>query len=280
VLDRIISDVVPRAESVLDSSALPRSMPLSWPPPAPIDRILEEEARRLVEECGLALPGLVPLMVRHTRAFLLQAARHDWPHAAATVSVVGSEISGVVRVDDRSHTPREVHFTADRVDATSAGLRLTDYKTGRPMDGALLANVANGTHLQCMAYALGGGRPDATGRYLYLRPNIDNARRDVVVPADAPDLVAAFRTAVRNVLDVWDTGAFFPRFAEPSGTDFGDCRFCEVREACFRNEIDYRARLLRWVADADQQPRTSAMPAQRALLAAWALRAKADQEHA
>jgi len=240
-----------------------------------VDRILEREATTLVEESGVALPGLIALMVRHARAYLDQARREDWPHAGATVAVVGSEMTGAVQLD-HSGARRMVYFTADRVDATPSGLRLTDYKTGKPMRDALLTNVANGTHLQCTAYALGAGLPQDEGRYLYLRPDAEEARRSVRVPGSDTTLTRAFREAAGIVLDIWDNGAFFPRFAEPTGSEFGDCRVCEVRDACLRNDVEYRARLQRWLAESGR-PDAALAPALKAVLRGWRLRAKSDR---
>lgn len=276
VLDRIVRDAIPTAPLVLAAGGGHTPTPVAWPSDATVARILEHEATVLAEESGVALPGLITLMVRHARAYLDQAKRQDWPYAGATVAIVGSEMTGAVQVEPTG-SPRVVYFTADRVDAMPTGLRLTDYKTGRPMREALLTNVANGTHLQCAAYALGAGLPQDEGRYLYLKPDGDEARRSVRVPASDTAVIRAFHNAASIVLDIWDSGTFFPRFAEPNWSEFVDCRFCEVRDACLRNDPEYRARFQRWVADTGRQADDSLAPASRAVLRGWRMRAKPER---
>ena len=144
--------------------------------------------------------------------------------------------------------------------AAGAGeLLLTDYKTGRAPSTAklpatrrrhLLERVRAGTSLQALAYLLAAGA-GARGRYLYLRPDLEE--RELAIGADDSDLPefhAAFAGAVAAALGVWDAGAFFPRLVDPSGTkEPPRCASCEVAEACLRGDSGSRSRLVEW-ADA------------------------------
>ena len=77
--------------------------------------------------------------------------------------------------------------------------RFTDYKTGRPVSAGkkaekirsdLLAAIRSGSHLQVAAYLLADpeaaetGEPPAIARYLYLKPDVPDGSREVVVGAD------------------------------------------------------------------------------------------------
>ena len=93
----------------------------------------------------------------------------------------------------------------------------TDYKTGargavRPEGReALLARVARGEWLQAAAYAYG---PGAAGRYLFLRPDLDAALREVRMDSADAELRAVFAGTARTLLAAWDAGVFFPRLVE------------------------------------------------------------------
>lgn len=274
VLDRIVRDAIPNAPIAIAAAGAHAAAEVAWPDAAVLERVLHEEATALAEESGVALPGLIALMVRHARAYVEQARRLDWGQPGATVAIIGSEMTGTVHVEHGS-AGRAVHFKADRVDALPNGLRLTDYKTGKAKREALLGRVANGTHLQCAAYALGAGHPRDEGRYLYLAPSADDALRTISVPASDATITRAFHAAAGAVLDIWDTGTFFPRFAEPSGSEFGDCRVCDVRDACLRNDPEYRARFLQWVSSASRAVDDQLSPQARAVLGGWRLRMKA-----
>jgi RecB family exonuclease len=196
--------------------------------------------------------------------------------------VLRAESREGVTVVDAAGQPRPLHFRADRVDrAADAGLRFTDYKTGRPLADSkspaarrrkLVARVRAGSHLQAVAYLLAAGGESAVGRYLYLRPGVEE--REFVATAEDRDLTAAFERAVRAVLAAWDAGSFFPRVVDPAGrNEPGRCGYCPVAEACLRGDSGARNRLFEWTerarADAASLP-----PAEQALLAVWRLPAR------
>jgi hypothetical protein len=195
--------------------------------------------------------------------------------------VIGVEVSGRVRVATVTGEPRELHFRADRVDETPEGWLLLDYKTGKPKVASLkpdtrrthyLERVADGSLLQATAYGQGarglvGG--EARGEYVHLRPGIDR-RTAELGPGDAADeLEAEFANSVGAVLDVWDTGAFFPRLVSlATEREPGACQNCDVREACWRGDSGARARLLEW--GAKREPGDETLPPhERARLELW-----------
>ena len=103
-----------------------------------------------------------------------------------------------------------------------------------------------------MAYRWGGG-PAAAGRYLYLRPDVEE--REIAVRADDPTLDRAFTAATGAVLGAWEAGAFFPRVVDIAGkNEPGRCAFCTVAQACLRGDSGARGRLFDW-ADRDDDDR-------------------------
>ena len=97
------------------------------------------------------------------------------PDIAGT-RIGAAEVSGEVEIDGVAEPLR---FRADRMDRTTGGLDLLDYKTSRPPITAvsestrrknMCTNVAHGRLLQGVAYALAAD--GGWGRYLYLAPEI------------------------------------------------------------------------------------------------------------
>ncbi len=273
-----------------------------WPEAADFERLLRRAAERVVEEEGISLPGMARALAERARPFLESARQADWGEPGATLAVLGAEIYGAVAVTDpRGSDPdgrgrRSLRFKADLVDlhgrdrAEPAELRLTDYKTGRPVSIAkkeekraehLLASVRSGTRLQAVAYRLAGG-PEARGRYLYLRPDL--AQREFAVSAGLPgdaELAHAFGTATASVLDAWEAGTFFPRVVDLAGrAEPGRCKFCGVAEACLRGDSGARGRLFDWAKKRRVEAENDAGTAgEAALLAVWRLPGAGSEEN-
>jgi len=285
VLERIAGEHVPEPAPDLAEVRHRQPTAVPWPDDLRLTQALREEAERLLHEEGLGLSGLTEVLVRMAQPYLQMARQHDWPDGGSLPQVVGAETTGIVFVADGEGRTRSIRFKADRVDATEHGLRLTDYKTGKPVSEGinevtrsrnLFHQVTTGERLQAVAYALGAGGASDDGRYLFLKPDIPEVSRQVTVRSSDAPLAERFHRAVRTVLAAWDAGSFFPRFAEPNGRKpFEGCAYCAVAEACLRNDATYRTRLLRWLDDNqttcghDDRP-TSAQ--QRALLGLWRLR--------
>jgi RecB family exonuclease len=251
--------------AVLEAVAAPAAAgPVNWPSPARLDAILMRCAAAQVHSDGVALAGHARVLALRAYPYLEVARRLDWAEDGAGPRVEDVERERSFSWPDARGIPRELRFRADRVDRSGPGLlRLTDYKVGRPYAEqkrpekrieALRQRIARGDALQAVAYALGGG-PGATGRYLFLRPDLDDALRVLELDA-APHWREPFERAVRCVLEAWDHGSFVPRLREP-GRDVEPpaCRSCEVREACVRGDSGARGRLVQWLeADPAAQP--------------------------
>ena len=181
---------------------------------------------------------------------------------------------------------RRLRFRADREDLVDGWRRLTDYKTGRPLSEArdaaqrrrqLLADIRTGKRLQAVAYALAAGGEKAIGRYLFLRPDLPTAAREVTVEAGDGEARTAFTAAVGAALAAWDAGSFFPRLVDPAGRrEPSRCSLCTVAEACLRGDSGARRRLHEWAARA-RATAPPAHPAEAALLAVWELPAAAAE---
>jgi len=232
-----------------------------WPPAVQLDAIALRAATRVAEGEGVRIPGFARALAQRALGMAAVAHALDWSDPAG-LAVLGAELLGEVVVEDAAGRARRIAFRVDRADLVDGLLRLTDYKTGKPVSEAkgaakqrdhLLEAVKRGTALQGVAYLAGAREHAATqtqGRLLYLREGLEvDLRSFVTGPGDA-DLVAAFEATARSVFAASDAGTHFPRLVladedkEPRA-----CDWCEVSAACLRGESGQRARLRRW-ADA------------------------------
>jgi hypothetical protein len=259
-----------------------------WPASPDLDRILREEAERLLAEEGIFMVGLARALAERARPLVDVAGEMDWGREGAALSVVRVEESESLEVRDAAGNLRKISFRADRVDRVAEGLRFTDYKTGRPISTArkpdvrrrhFLERVKQGTHLQAVAYLLAAGEP-ATGRYLFLRPGLgEREDRELAVTPEDRDFAEGFAGAAAAVLGAWDVGSFFPRVVDPAGRDEpGRCSWCAVAEACVRGDSGARLRLFEWAERAKE--RADLDPAESALLRVWRLAARGGREEA
>jgi hypothetical protein len=280
-LEGIVRAALPQLPEEANLAASP--VPVPWPAPDAVDRLLRASASAALAEEGIALPGLARALADRARPFLETARELDW--GAVPVQALGAEVSSSVTVTDAAGRPRAIRFTADRVDLSDlhgeAAPRWTDYKTGKPFSDhkredkrreRFLDRVRRGRALQGVAYRLaGGGR--AHGRYLFLAPGLDEGARELLVSPGDAELETAFADAARAALTAWDAGAFFPRVVDPAGREEPNlCRFCEVAEACLRGDSGARGRLAEWARRAHEAEEAGpAHPAEAALLAVWDL---------
>lgn len=283
VLQRVVTAALGDAlERPLEEVRDREPVPVRWPAHEEVEALLEQAAREVLTEEGFGLAGFVSALVTRARPYLQSAREADWSGGA--LDVLGAEVEGRVEVRDAAGRPREIRFKADRVDLGASGaIRLTDYKTGRdPLavksEGKrkekLLKRVQEGQNLQAVVYALAGGEGDAQGRYLYLKPDLEPARREAAVSAAEPGFAEAFEDAARTVLSAWDRGSFFPRLVEPlEDREPARCKRCEVAQACLRGDSGARGRLKRWVESAQARASEGApLPAEeQAALAVWSL---------
>jgi hypothetical protein len=276
VLDRIA-----RPPSPLGKPEDYEPVPVTWPSEEQLNWLVLEEAGRLLAEEGVFLPGLARALADRARPFLDEARDLDW--AAGTVPVLGTEQEGEVMVRGGHGSLRPLRFKADRMDAAGPDLVWTDYKTGRPISDKkkpdvrqrhFLARVREGKNLQAVAYLL-GSKGRALGRYLFLRPEVDDEAREFTVSITDRDFFEAFAATTAALLDAWDQGAFFPRLVDPAGKEEPPrCKFCSLTEACLRGDSGARLRLLEWTGPArlaDPWETDAPRPAEKALLEVWDL---------
>ncbi|HVR96777.1 MAG TPA: PD-(D/E)XK nuclease family protein [Thermoanaerobaculia bacterium] len=265
-----------------------RPVPIAWPEAAELDRVLLAEASRLLAEEGIFLPGFARALADRVRPMLDAARESDW--GTAPLPVLGIEVEGELTVHDEAGQPHPLHFKADRLDLWQGSLRWTDYKTGKPISDKrtadtrrrhFLARVKTGAYLQGVAYLLASqeGGHDSAGRYLFLRPDVEE-REFAVAPDDMP-FVRAFEGAVSAVLGAWETGSFFPRVVDAAGRNEPPrCGFCAVAEACQRGDSGSRLRLFEWAGRAQEQVRAGqTLPAaDQGAWKVWRLTAKDEPE--
>jgi hypothetical protein len=267
-----IAAAAPGSESSLAALRPGDAREVAWPEPGELQALLLRAARKTVRKEALPLESYAHALARRAAAYVEAARRVDW--SAEPPRVLGRELPGSWTFVDAEGSPREIRFTADRVDARGPSLWLTDYKSGAPPAtarnpgphaDALRERIARGEMLQAAVYAAAAGERGA-GRYLYLRPDLPDAVRELVAPAQPEDR-ARLLAAVGTLLAAWDAGAFVPRLREPArDQEPNGCRFCEVREACLRGDSGARQRLGAWAEGA-----AHASPPERAAHALWRL---------
>ncbi|HEX6202521.1 MAG TPA: PD-(D/E)XK nuclease family protein [Thermoanaerobaculia bacterium] len=284
VLEELATDAgAPSGEPLADALAPRRpAAPVVWPGAEYLERRTLAAARRVLLDEGVPLAGLARALASQALAFLARAAALDWHPADGTLAVLAVEAIGEVTVADDTGRPRRLSFKADRVDraGADAAVRLTDYKTGRPLSTAKTAKtlrdhhlrrVREGRNLQATAYHLGAAAASgaaALGRYLYLRPDADPRTVELAVGADDPEFADRFAATARAAFAAWDAGGFFPRVVDPAGEkEPARCSFCRVAEACLRGDSGARRRLHRWASEAA----APGSDAERAVLGVWRL---------
>lgn len=259
VLEEVIRDALgaeAEARTELRRALQLGAVEVCWPDTAEMDGVLERVTRRAVKSLGMNLPGMALVMRDMAEPFLAVAREVDWPDSGAGLPVIGVEIEGEVPAPSGG---RPVYFKADRADLVDGQLRLTDYKTGRPIDtGRLpetrarnfLKQVRSGQRLQASTYTLARaeGISDRLGRFLFLNPDDEEHTRDFSVEGSDPEFIDATGEAFVAVLEAWDRGMFFPRITEPSGMRQSKaCHGCDARQACRLGDSGYRQRLTGWI---------------------------------
>ncbi|HVN75482.1 MAG TPA: PD-(D/E)XK nuclease family protein [Thermoanaerobaculaceae bacterium] len=254
--------------------------PAPRPSPNALVAAVREASLQVAHEAGLTVRGLERVLEERARPFVEIAVPLLWPEGADSAPVLGLEVQGSVAVADTAGIARELGFRADLVEARGAGVRLTDFKTGRPLSDAktevtrhrhLLAAIGRGEALQVGAYALSAAGRPTEARYLYIRPDLEEHERVLELSGDDPDLGALLPVATAAVLGAWHRGALFPRLERPDRpVEPRRCGYCEVRDACSRGDSGARNRLSRWAA-ARRGRRGDRADAEAALLELWNL---------
>jgi PD-(D/E)XK nuclease superfamily len=265
-----------------------RPVPVPWPAPEALARLVREEAEAALRDEGVPWRGLARVLADRARPLVERARSLDWGEAG--LAVLGVELAGGVSLADAAGRRRPIAFRADRLDRGPDGaLRLTDYKTGRPFDPGqkrdtarkrLLAAVREGKLLQALAYERVDPAGGARGRYLYLHP--EAGAPELAMPEGDRELAELFAGTAASLLALWDAGSFFPRVVEPSGRqEPARCKFCEVAEGCLRGDSGARRRLFEWseraYAAAAAGGAAGATDESAALLGVWRLAAAVEE---
>jgi hypothetical protein len=224
-----------------------------WPEPKVVGEIARVSARQALLEEGVELPGLTRALARQISPYLESARQRIFSGAGAPV--VAAEAHGTLRVLDEAGRSRALHFRADLVERAKDIVRISDYKTGRPISTAvkaetrrrhLLGRLRLGVALQVFAYR-GAAGPDAEGHYVYLQPDLADEHARIGV-GDDPELDGLFRATTRLLLSGIDAGVFAPRLLQADGRAPAACRFCDVAEACLQGDSGAVQRLARFAA--------------------------------
>ncbi len=277
VLEEMVTAAGGGPRPLAECAAAP-SLPVPFFSPTELAERVRRVAGEVLADEGIPLPGLAAALAQQALPLVEAARRLDWP-ADGPLDVLAAEAEGAVAVAAAGDLPaRRVGFKADRVDRAGGALRLTDYKTGRPLSDAKaaatrhqhhLAAVRTGRNLQAVAYQLAAaacGDAAASGRYLYLRPEVGDP--ELAAGPDDADLRAAFAATVGAVYRAWDGGAFFPRVVDPAGErEPSRCNWCKVAEACLRGDSGARRRLHRFAAETAREDLPG--DAERALVEVW-----------
>jgi hypothetical protein len=281
-LEEVVGRALGRRGGRLEEAVGYEPAAIPWPDEAVLEALLHECARSLLRAEGIAWPGFERVLVLHARP-RLEVAR-----SLGLDAVLGAEVEGSVSVSDEAGAPRTLRFKVDRADRLDGGLRLLDYKTGRPIAqqkgreyrrATLLKRVREGTLLQAVAYARAGrelGGCEVEGGYVTLDPDteLEAQQRLLGAHADDEEFAEAFAASVRAVFGALDQGSLFPRLVKrDTDVEPSRCQSCEVKEACLRGDSGARARLAAWAA---QPPRRGRSRAERALLRLWALGGEAS----
>ncbi|MCB1054526.1 MAG: exodeoxyribonuclease V subunit gamma [Acidobacteria bacterium] len=268
--------------SALDAVLVRTPTLVPWPEDSRLETLLETEAKRLLADEGIGLPGLARPLAARARPYLDAAREALWKTAGTGedgLPVLGAEVVGSLALGPPSN--RRLHFRADLVATGAGGPQLLDFKTGKPVsDGKQAATrerhlakaVARGERLQAVAYALALEPGRGSGGYLFLRPELEADRRFAGVEGGGGALREPFESATAGVLEVWDHGAFFPRLVDPDSLDEpARCRWCPVAEACVRGDSGARRRLVEGVETWATERAAGALqdPAAEALLTGW-----------
>jgi len=224
---------------------------VAWPADEEIEELAATFAHRQLATQGHPYPGLVRVLTARVVGYLARARElFDAP----AVAVLGTEVAGSLDVQDDAQT-HVLAFRADLVERVEGSIRLTDYKTGKPVSAAkrpstradhFASSVARGQLLQAVAYALATGGVGATGRYLFLEPSLRLETAQAGFVSGKPEearLETAFRSAVSTLSRSWDAGVFLPRLSEVDKDEApARCGWCELTSACLHGDAEMRQR--------------------------------------
>jgi hypothetical protein len=260
-LAALVHEAVGEEAATLEEVRGLRPVRIAWPGDEELRERALAAAREALREEGVALAGLEGALARRVTPYLVRAREIDRADDTAR-GVVGAEVSGTTRAGPEG---REIGFRVDRVDVVGEGeeatLRLTDYKTGKPLSEAVrevtrrnhfLAAVGMGQNLQAPVYAAGA---PGEGRFVYLLPDLEEPLFVQSTDADDVEMNDGLALSLEATLGAWEAGAFPPRLLDAKlEKESKVCGSCEVAPACLRQDSGVRRRLERWLRAAGERP--------------------------
>ena len=166
----------------------------------------------------------------------------------------GTAYRELTAVDLGKNGTLDVRFRTDLVTVRDGVIVITDIKTGKPLTEGkkedtrvrhLLGRIRDGTRLQAAAYAsfrVPAGA-SAEGRYLFVKPEIPPQSVTAALSGTDQEMQSGFAESVRLLHAGQQQGLFFPRLENPKGKEPTFCQWCDVVDACGRQETSVRQRL-------------------------------------
>jgi RecB family exonuclease len=256
VLEQIVEDAGASVGGTLEEAWHVGPVDVPWPSQQRLESLLRESAERVAAQAGIVLPGFGRVLSQRVRP-QLERVREREVRDGVLPGVIGAELEGTVRLEGADGRWRTLRFRADRVDATPAGLRLVDYKSGKPISSVkdpekrqahLHRRISEGRNLQAAAYAFAEGPAIEHGRYLFARPDLEEVAVAPTVERSDPEARRRLAAAVEVLARSWERGVLFPRMLDHDlGGEPVPCTFCEVSSACLRWETGALRRFRDWI---------------------------------
>jgi hypothetical protein len=223
------------------------------PQSSAMQEALQETAAAVARDEGIHLPGMHRALVQMAGPHVENAVHHLYKDAGPGLALLGNELEGTALIEHGGETVN-VRFRTDQAAVQDGVTVLTDFKTGKPLTtGAkektradhFLHQVRQGIRLQAAAYAScavpGGGKVE--GRYLFLKPDLEPQSVVAAMNSEDRELLDAFGETVLTLKTGLDAGLFFPRLENAKGKEPNACKWCDVVDACGRQESGVRRRL-------------------------------------
>jgi superfamily I DNA/RNA helicase len=265
----LIGTVVHKALELLVGADVPAGEPYSAPitvgrpSGAQVNQCLAQAAQHIAEKEELRLAGLIEALIGQAKPLLETLVKLEWPEADSSLQVVGCEMKGSATIP-LADGDQVVYFKADRVDQVDQTRIYTDYKTSKPFNSAakektrksnFLKGLKRGKLLQAAAYAFSA--KDASGRYHYARLEEGKKIETASYAWSSDDLESkeAFHQVSATLLAGLEMGAAFPRMAEADDATKASeaCKYCELADACLRQDSGTRRRMTNAINDLAEQ---------------------------
>ena len=227
-LERLVGNQLPVRAADLEAARDSTAKGVTWPTDREVDRLLDRVAELVARRHGIGMRGFPRMLARVARPYLDQAHDLDWPTGTG-VPVAAVEVEGRLTLYLENGDEQDLYFKADRMDIDAAGERLVDYKTGKndistaatasARRKSLIKGIRAGRSLQAVTYAQSGRTEGSSGRYLFLKPDIElpHEAREIGIDKGDEEAQLAFRRSTSILLEVWNRG-FLPPQARGSGS--------------------------------------------------------------